>query len=322
MCSIALNLTLLTGIGCAIVLPSDVLSSLVLDPDVSCEALATRLDLGPVPSGDTPADLGLQFQPFTISSANGQPLSAWFLPAQADGMLDPAPLGTVLVMHGTDGPLACATPWAIVAVNNRMNAVVFDYQGFGDSGGSPDIATLLDDSEAILDWILSDPAPARQSVHLVGVSLGTSPALGLAVLRSKPQIRSVALDGAFDPDGELQRRTGFFGPIFPLLDPSARLAFPWLFEMRDRLAEATVPMMFLVAEQDRTTPLPGAQTMFDLSGSAAKSFWVFDGLMHVQPLFLAEDRYVSLLVSFWRNPTAQPDPTAAANDPTIRVPQY
>ena len=308
--------------GCLIVFPSDVLSALLLNPDVFCEQLAERLRLGSLPSGSTPADIGLRFEPLTVTSANGQPLSAWFLPAQSDGQLDPSPSGTVLVMHGTDGPIACALPWAIVAVSNRMNAIVFDYQGFGDSGGSPDVATLLDDSEAVLSWILSDPSPARQSVHLVGVSLGTSPSLGLVSLRPRPEIRSVTLDGTFDPCATLESLTSFVGPLLPLLDPNARLAFPWLFEMRARLGEIAVPMMFLHAEQDMTTPLAGAQLMFDLSGSWAKSFWVFDGLTHVQPLFLAEEGYVSLMVTFWRDLTSQPDPNAAATDPTIILPQY
>ncbi len=323
-CMIPLGLILTAGgsIGCAILFPSDVLSALLLNPDVSCEQLADRLQLGPLPSGSTPADIGLLFEPFTVASTNGQPLSAWFLPAQSDGQVAPAPSGTVLIMHGTDGPIACASPWAIVAVSNRMNAVVFDYQGFGDSGGSPDVATLLDDSEAILNWILSDPSPARQTVHLVGVSLGTSPSLGLVSLRPRPEIRSVTLDGTFDPCATLESLTSFVGPFFPLLDPNARLAFPWLFEMRDRLDEIGLPMMFLHAELDRATPLSGAQLMFDLSGSLAKTFWIFDGLTHVQPLFLAEEGYVSLMVTFWRAPDSQPDPTAAATDTTIILPQY
>ena len=323
-CMIPIGLILTAGgsFGCAIIFPSDVLSALLLNPDVSCEQLAERLELGSLPSGNTPADIGLLFEPLTVTSASGRPLSAWFLPAQSNGQLDPSPSGTVMVMHGTDGPMACAVPWAIVAVNNRMNAVVFDYQGFGDSGGSPDVATLLDDSDAILDWILSDPSPARQSIHLVGVSLGTSPSLGLVTLRPRPEIRSVTLDGSFDPAEKLELFNSFVGPLFPLLDLSARLAFPWLFEMRDRLGEIGVPMMFLVAEEDRETPLAGAQLMFDLSGSSAKTFWVFDGLTHVQPLFLAEERYVSLMVTFWRDPDAQPDPNAAATDPTVIVPQY
>lgn len=311
-----------SGTGCAILFPGDLLSSFVLDPDVSCRVLTESLRLGTLPDADTPADLGMQFEPFTVTSANGQALDAWFVPAQFDGQLDDTPAGTVLIMHGISGPVACAMPWAVVAANNRMNAVLFDYQGFGESGGSPHIGTLLDDSEAILDWIVADSSPARRSVHLVGVSLGTSPALGLVALRDRPEIRSVALDGSFDPIEIVEPIDAAVGPIFPLFNLSVRLDFPWLFDMRDRLGSIRVPMLFLHAELDRVTPLAGMQQVFDLSGATDKSLWVFQGLTHVQPLFMAEDPYVSLLVTFWRDPEGRPDALAADTDPTIRVPQY
>jgi len=157
-------------------------------------------------------------------------------------------------------------------------------------------------------------------VHLLGVSLGTGPAQGLAALRARPQVRSVALDGSYDPVAMLEGVESSIGPVLPLLGVSARLGFGWLFETHDRLGEMTVPAMFVHASNDRITPLSGAQTMFDLAGSPAKTFWRFDGLTHVQPLFVATSDYVSLLVTFWRDPAAQPDPNASKTDASIRLP--
>jgi len=306
--------------GC-LFLPSDLLSSFVLNPETTCQDLVARLRLGSLPDASTPTDIGLQFESVTVQSANGQWLSAWFVPAQEDGQLDPNAAGTVLLMHGTDGSQACTLPWVLVGASNHMHVVTFDYQGYGESGGRPDIATQLDDSEALLNWILGDDAPARQRVHLLGTSLGTGPALGLATLRTKPQIQSVALDGAYDPVAMVEAMQPYLHPIiFPLASLSARLGFAWLFATRDRLGEMSVPVMFLHAENDATTPLAGAQTLFDLVGSSAKSFWVFHGLTHIQPLFWSTHRYVSLLVTFWRDPTAQPSYTAYVTDDSIRVP--
>ncbi|MFQ5422568.1 MAG: alpha/beta hydrolase [Phycisphaerae bacterium] len=308
--------------GCGVFLPSGLLSGLVLNPDTSCDQLARSLRLGDLPDAASPADVGFQFQPVAVKSANGRMLAGWFIPAQRDGQLTDQPAGTVLVMHGTDGSQACALPWAAVAALNGWHAVVFDYQGFGDSEGAADIATQLDDSEAMLNWIISDSGAARQVVHLLGVSLGTGPAQGLAALRARPQVRSVALDGSYDPVAMLERVESSIGPVLPLLGVSARLGFGWLFEMRGRLTDVAVPAMFIHASRDRITPLSGAQTMFDLSGSPAKTFWRFDGLTHVQPLFIATSDYVSLLVTFWRDPAGQPDPSASDTDASIRLPSF
>jgi hypothetical protein len=316
-------LALLTACsGCFILLPSDFLSSLVLHPETSCSQLAISLNLGPLPDVATPADANLQYQPFTVSSANGQPIAGWFMPAQWNGQLDAEPVGTVLVLHGTDGAVPCALPWALVASANHMHAVVFDYQGYGASGGQPNMATLLDDGEAVFNWIAADAAPARQRIHLVGISLGTGPALGLADLRAKPQIQSVALDGAYDPEAMVSEVESTVCTLFPLFGASARLDFTWLFETRARLPEMTIPLMVIAAENDGTTPAAGAQKVFDLAGSSAKTFWLFQGLTHVQALFKAEQPYVSLLVTFWRNPNDRPSETAAAADATIRVPSF
>jgi uncharacterized protein len=308
--------------GCFAILPSDFLSSLVLGPDTTCEQLRQSLQLGPLRAASSPADLGLQFEALTVASANGNLLSGWFIPAQTSGVLDPEPLGTVLVTHGTDGTIPCTLPWAAVASSNRLHAVVFDYQGFGDSQGTANIATLLDDSDAVLRWIVADASPARQQVHLMGVSLGTSAALGLVSLRDRPQIRSVALDGAWDPEAMLGRVGPDVTFWLPLFDLSARLDFAWLFDMRAGLGNVTTPALFLAGDVDHTTPLAGAQTMYDLIGSPAKSMTVFPGRGHVQSLFSNEPAYVSLLVTFWRDPSAPPSVTASSTDPTIHVPSF
>ena len=322
---LAVTVTLLLGlgVGCGILFPGGVLSNFVLSPETTCQQLTDWLALGDLPDADTPADIGLQFEAFTVPTTRGRRLSAWFVPAQYDGQLDANPVGTVLILHGTDGTIACTLPWAAVAAANHMHAVTFDYQGFGDSEGKANLGTLLADSEAVLGWILSDGAPARQAVHLFGTSLGTGPGMGLASLPAYPQIRTVILDGAYDPVMMLQA----IGEVVPTvlsvpIRLTAHVDFRWMFAMRKRLEDMTVPAMFLHAESDRITPLAGAQSMFERVGSPDKTFWAFAGMTHIQPLFLAEQEYVSLVVTFWRDPTAEPSPTAAADDETIRVPDF
>ncbi len=308
--------------GCMSCLPSDQLSSLLLNPDTTCEQLADSLELGTLPSASTPADAGLEFDALTVTSANGQALSAWYVPAQWDGQLDADPAGTVLIMHGTDGTISCVIPWVLAAVSNHMHTVVFDYQGFGSSGGVPDLATQLDDSEALLNWILADDSQAHQQVHLLGTSLGTGSALGLVALRTRPQIRSVALDGTYDPEAILAFAESVVGPLFPIFESSARVGIAWVFEMRDRLGDVTAPVMFIHAEDDLLTPLSGAQIMRGLVGSSANTLWVFKDLTHIQPLFRERDAYMSLLVTFWRDPAVEPSATASTTDDTIRVPSF
>ncbi len=291
-------------------------------PEKTCDQLVIDLRLGPLPSVADPSGIGLQYEAFSAISANGQPIDGWFIPAQWQGQLDTDPAGTVIIAHGTSGTIACALPWAMVAAANHLHAVVFDYQGYGGSGGAPNIATLLDDTDAVLGWVIADPSAARQHVHLLGVSLGTGAALGVAVLGNEPQIQSVTLDCPYDPEAVVEGIEPRVFPLLPLFGFSARVGFPWLFQTRARLSEMIAPLLIIAAEDDRTTPLIGAQTVFNLAGSPSKNIWVFPGMDHVQPLFLGTQEYVSLAVTFWRDPAGQPSIVAAASDPTIRVPTF
>ena len=306
--------------GCGIAPISDEISAFILNPSTTCAELATWLGLGDYGEVSSPADMGLIYQPFTVTSANGQDLQGWFVPAQDEsGRLDAAAEGTVLLMHGTDGTRACTLPWLALAAYNGFGIVTFDYQGFDDSGGTADIATLYDDSSAVLDWVRAGDDPARRKVHLLGTSLGTGPALGLA-LRRPGEVVSLALDGTFDP-GEYVRAVQLILDVpSAVIELAARRVFPWLMETYDRLDEVDTPALFLNGERDRNTPPRASRNVFDQLGSTHKTFWTFNRLKHLQALFYAEAEYVSLLVTFWRDPQSEPDPNAFAAGAEIVLP--
>ncbi len=317
------SLAALWATGCCLVWPSRLVSEFVMDPDRTCRELVSSLGLGELPDVSTPGELGLTYETFEVRNRLGNTLMGWYLPAQRDGVVEDAPLGTVLVMHGTSGTRACTLPWVLLGVANRMNVVTFDYQGYADSGGVTDLGSLYDDSRTVLDWIVADPSAARQRVHLFGTSLGTGPALALASLDARSQIKTVIVEGSYDPLAMLERAGEYVdAPALMLLEVSGRAQFAWMFQMREALPDMSVPVMFIHSDLDQTTPLPGAETLFALARSEAKSFWTFEDMTHMQPLFRAPDRYTSLVVSFWRDPQSHPDPNATTNDETIRRPEF
>jgi len=284
--------------GCGLVPTSAEVSRAYLFPAVSCTAAGQELDV-PVPFEPVdPGDIGLAFESFTVPSTNGNALACWRVPAP--GSEHP---GTVILLHGNTGTRACTLPWLATITSNGYAAVTFDYQGFDDSGGAADVATLYDDAAAVLEWTLLDVGSPRP-VHLLGVSLGTGPAIALA--RSEPtRIASVALDGAFDPQAQLAQSAAQYGLPVCLVELFARQVFAWLFEARAALDEIAVPALFLNAEADARSPIAQARALYDAWG-AAKSFWVFSSLDHVQPVFYAKADYAALLASFWADPQAAP----------------
>jgi pimeloyl-ACP methyl ester carboxylesterase len=210
-------------------------------------------------------------------------------------------------------------PWVALAVENGFHAVTFDYQGYDGSGGTANVATLYDDSRAVLDWVLSSDDPACQTIHLLGTSLGAGPALALA-LRRRDDVDSVALDGAFDLlDSVIYGQSIHRAPAL-LITAILHATFPWLYETGDRLGEIHIPALFVNGEVDEATPPDSSERLFDAVASANKTFVVFPDLDHLQPLFCSTEEYASLLITFWREPTASPNPIGVTSGETIITP--
>ena len=77
-----------------------------------------------------PQDLGLQGESVALTSADGIPLKAWWIPAEHAR-------GAVLVLHGMDGlDASCLLPQAKFLHEAGWSALLLDMRAHGRSGGS------------------------------------------------------------------------------------------------------------------------------------------------------------------------------------------
>lgn len=84
-------------------------------------------------------------------------------------------------MHGNVGNRASrqrAFTYQKLASINNFNVISFDYTGFGDSTGKPTERTIVDDSKAIWDWLISQGASPDRLI-IMGHSMGTAVATKL-----------------------------------------------------------------------------------------------------------------------------------------------
>ncbi|MCB9849148.1 MAG: alpha/beta fold hydrolase [Phycisphaerales bacterium] len=298
------SITCLVGVtGCGVIPSPEDVSRLFLYPDYTCTEIADELGV-PAPFEPVdPGDIGLAFGDFSVTSANGATINGWYIPppANTDGFVEPR--GAVILLHGNVGSRACSLPWVSAITSNGFAAVTFDYQGFGDSAGTPNLATLYQDSSAVLDWTLAHAAAAGTPVHLLGVSLGTAPAAGLALNRPA-DVATVALDSPFDPLARIRSAAYHYGVPPFLVEYYARIEFSWLFATRDRLSEIATPAIFLIGAEDTSSPPADAQSLFNAWGSTDKSYWTFADLSHVQAVFYATSEYETLLNEIWSSSLA------------------
>jgi pimeloyl-ACP methyl ester carboxylesterase len=193
----------------------------------------------------TPAALGLAFTPVHFADDNaGQPqLDGWWIPAA------PAPNAsnltaatamphafTAVLLHGASGSISDALPQATTLHNAGLNVLLFDYRGFGRSGGHhPTAAFMQADAESAFSYLTVTRGISPARILAYGNGLGAS--LAIRLCAQHPQIAALILEA---PDGDLEPRVRsdvrshllpvglLFHEDFPLAAPLHTLTTPKL----------------------------------------------------------------------------------------------
>lgn len=180
----------------------------------------------------TPSSQGLAFQPVRFGDdVAGQPqLTGWWIPAGLP--TDP----TVLMLHGQDGSMSDALPAAKALHDARLNILLFDYRGYGQSGGGhPTAQKMAADASSALNYLNVTRGVPHSSTVVYGAELGAS--LATQLCRQHPDLVALILQSA---DGDTESRVLreqrsrivplrlFFHEKFPLADTLHTLRTPKL----------------------------------------------------------------------------------------------
>jgi pimeloyl-ACP methyl ester carboxylesterase len=174
-----------------------------------------------------------------------------------------AALPTVLLFNGNGATIAAGDAFYRTVAAHGARVVVFDYRGYGFSGGSADVAAFQRDALAVYDIVAKD---ASRGVVVYGFSLGAPVAAYVAAHRSVAGlILAAAMANARE---EL--------PVFAMLQgapesmaralvaaPDAEAAFDDV----GFVAHSTAPLLVLHGTADAAVPI--AQGREVLAASAA-----------------------------------------------------
>ena len=216
----------------------------------------------------TPGNVGLPFTEVRFGvDATGQPqLFGWWIPAQNSSS------PTVVFLHSGEGSLANALPAARTLHDARLNVLLFDYRGYGRSGGQhPTEALMQADAESALRYLTEARSPPPHPIPVYGAGVGGSLAVRLCAEHSA--IPALILD---TPDGDFASRAVrevhsrlfpvslLFNQTFPVADPLHTLATPKLLISR---TTGPAPVEFERAADPKTTlELPTGDTTALIAG--------------------------------------------------------
>jgi fermentation-respiration switch protein FrsA (DUF1100 family) len=172
------------------------------EPASNLARLATKLagpgggnDLFYLPTRDepaTPATWGFNYENVNFPSSDGTALHGWFIPARNRDAR-----ATVVFSHGNAGSLGHHLGFVMWLVEAGYHVLMYDYRGFGKSGGRVDRRGMIDDAKAAFAYAAGRAGVDSKRLVSYGHSLGGAKsitALGESPVRG---LRAVVIDGTF-----------------------------------------------------------------------------------------------------------------------------
>jgi fermentation-respiration switch protein FrsA (DUF1100 family) len=143
----------------------------------------------------TPAAWGLEYESIHFKSADNTPLHGWFIPAK--GKTPQTAKGTVVFSHGNAGSISYHLGFCAWLAEASYNVIIYDYRGFGKSGGTVDRRGMIDDVKAAFAYALGRPDIDKNRLVSYGHSLGGAQSVTALGETPVKGLRAVVIDGAF-----------------------------------------------------------------------------------------------------------------------------
>ncbi len=146
-------------------------------------------------SQETPDRLFLAYKDVSFPSADGVPLSGWWIEGTGG-------LPVLVLCHDLGESRASLLGLAARLAEQKYPILLFDFRGHGASGGASSFGVLEKrDLLGAIDWVSSQPKVDAGRIGVVGVGMGAYAAILAA--SERPQIRSLVLDSPYpDAPGE------------------------------------------------------------------------------------------------------------------------
>ncbi|MDZ7620199.1 MAG: alpha/beta hydrolase [Patescibacteria group bacterium] len=215
------------------------------------------------PAGDwQPA--GLEFEDTWIETADGVRLHGWYVE-------HPSPRAVILFNHGNAGNVTNRVG-ILHALTRHVGAsvLVYDYRGYGRSGGKPNEKGLYADARAARAWLAERAGVESDEIVLMGESLGGAVAVELA---ASDGCRALILDSAFTSAPDMATL------LFPFIP--ARLLMRNRFDSIGKIGRYAGPLLQCHGTRDTIVPFTQGERLFAAAEAARpKRFMPMPGLDH------------------------------------------
>jgi alpha-beta hydrolase superfamily lysophospholipase len=226
---------------------------------------------------------GVKAQDVFFPSSNGRMLHGWYFHT-------PNAERTILLSHGIGGNVSSRVDLIELYVKAGTSVFIYDYQGYGRSGGNASLKNIVEDGNAAYNYLTQELAVSSDTIILAGESLGT----GVTCALSK-RVKSAALI-LQSPFSSLAKRVGEVVPFFrnkpEWLEPTSGL------ENDEVLAHPHPPVLIVHGDKDTTVPVWHAEDLYK-SAIGEKQLLVIRGAGHTgDPALMQSVQYLDAVKHF------------------------
>jgi len=250
----------------------------------------------------TPQDDGLQYDPVSLSTSDGEFIRGWFLFGSKGSPL-------IVVCHGVGTNREDLRGVSRFLCRAGFNVLAFDFRAHGESTGSKTTFGFREalDVQAAVQYAVAHYQQQFEGVGVYAISMGSAAAILAA--RHMPQVKAFVFDSPFARLEDLVDQQFSHWPRLPrrLFASMARFSGSILtgIQATEIAPEAyapdlgTRPVLVFHGDQDTLIPIAQGRQLFERI-PGPKEFVETRGAAHVQSYAVMGRAYEEKVVSFFR----------------------
>lgn len=229
-----------------------------------------------------PTNWGLNYEDVSFEAGDGTRLHGWFFPL-------PGKRPTILFCHGNAGNISHRLENVKLLLDYGLQVFIYDYRGYGRSGGRPSEAGLYQDGLAAYDYLVEHKKILPNRIIPFGRSLGAAVAMEIATRRD---VRSLIIESAFTSTKDMAKSMFLFQLLSPFL--------PSHYNNLRKIRAVTVPKLIIHGETDEIIPFSMGQRLYQ-AANVPKYFFPISGAGHNDTYFVGGKRYFQIFSDFAKN---------------------
>ena len=204
----------------------------------------------------TPKDWGLSFEKVRLNTASNEKISGWYLP-------HPEATKTVLFFHGNGGNISHRGDSIYIFHKLKLNVLIIDYLGYGESEGSPSEEGLYQSANAAWEYLTKKTK--AENIIIFGRSLGGAVAVDLA---SRVKVGGLILESTFSSVRDV------LNIVMPKL--SYLIYLRYSMDSLSKLETVKAPTLIIHSDEDDVIPYQLGQKLF-FAAESEKEFLTITG---------------------------------------------